>query len=176
MTAPVAATWMAVGNTSLLDCEALTWSLGWTCWPVRSEARVARTSLVFMLLDVPEPVWKTSMGKCSSKSPRATSTAASWMPFARSASTTPRSALTRAAALLMVASAWMSERSMRVPETGKFSTARWVWARYFAAAGTRTSPMVSCSIRYSRSLMVTIMACPGDDLPPGSNLLAGRQA
>ena len=35
------------------------------------------------------------------------------------------------------------------PETGKFSTARCVCAPQRAAAGTRTSPMVSCSIRYS---------------------------
>ena len=35
------------------------------------------------------------------------------------------------------------------PEIGKFSTARCVCARHKAVAGTRTSPMVSCSIRYS---------------------------
>ena len=28
--ATAAATWMAEGNTSFDDCEALTWSLGWT--------------------------------------------------------------------------------------------------------------------------------------------------
>ncbi len=39
--------------------------------------------------------------------------------------------------------------SSGVPEIGKFSTARWVWARHRASAGTRTSPMVSCSMRYS---------------------------
>ena len=71
--APVAATWIADGKTSLDDCEALTWSLGCTGLPSASVARVAMTSLVFMLLDVPEPVWKTSIGKCSSQSPCATS-------------------------------------------------------------------------------------------------------
>src|SRR5690606_1391310 len=35
------------------------------------------------------------------------------------------------------------------PDTGKFSTARWVCARHLARAGTRTSPMESCSTRYS---------------------------
>ena len=74
--APVAATWIADGKTSLDDCEALTWSFGCTGVPSASVASVAMTSLVFMLLDVPEPVWKTSIGKCSSQSPRATSAAA----------------------------------------------------------------------------------------------------
>src|ERR1700677_2953443 len=34
---------------------------------------------------------------------------------------------------------------------GNCSPARWVWARHKAFAGTRTSPMVSCSMRYSVS-------------------------
>src|SRR3712207_1721461 len=150
--ARVAATWMAEGNTSLDDCEALTWSLGCTGVPVASVARVAMTSLVFMLLDVPEPVWKTSMGKWSSHVPDATSPAASVIARATSPGRTPRSALTRAAAPLMAASAAMSSRSMGVPEIGKFSTARWVWARHLAQAGTRTSPMESRSMRWSCSV------------------------
>lgn len=54
-TAPVTATCTEVGNTSLEDCEALTWSLGCTS---RSavEARVASTSFMFMFELVPEPV------------------------------------------------------------------------------------------------------------------------
>ena len=53
---------MAEGNTSLEDWEAFTWSLGWTFFdplasPSSSAARLAITSLVFMLEDVPEPVW-----------------------------------------------------------------------------------------------------------------------
>jgi hypothetical protein len=54
-----AATWMAVGITSFEDCPKFTWSLGWTA-PVPSRATVrqaATTSLVFMLEDVPDPVW-----------------------------------------------------------------------------------------------------------------------
>ena len=74
--APVAATWIADGKTSLDDCEAFTWSFGCTGLPSASVARVAMTSLVFMLLDVPEPVWNTSIGKCSSQSPAATVAAA----------------------------------------------------------------------------------------------------
>ncbi len=53
----VAATWIADGNMSLDDWDAFTWSLGWTEPPRRSEASVARTSFMFMLDDVPEPVW-----------------------------------------------------------------------------------------------------------------------
>jgi hypothetical protein len=51
-----------VGNTSLEDCEALTWSLGCTGIPRRRVARVASTSFMFMLDDVPLPVWYTSIG------------------------------------------------------------------------------------------------------------------
>jgi len=145
--ARVVAMWMADGKTSLDDCEALTWSFGCTGEPSASVARVAMTSFVFMLLDVPEPVWKTSMGKCSSHSPRATADAASETASATFPSSTPRSALTAAAAPLIAASAPMSSRSIGVPEMGKFSTARCVWARHFAHAGTRTSPMESCSMR-----------------------------
>ena len=64
-------------------------------------ASVAITSLTFMLLDVPEPVWNTSIGKWSSQSPRATSSAAAMIASATSSSTTPSSALTLAAAALM---------------------------------------------------------------------------
>ena len=53
----VAASWMADGNTSLDDCDALTWSLGWTGSPSFSVARVAITSLAFMFDEVPDPVW-----------------------------------------------------------------------------------------------------------------------
>lgn len=147
VTAAVAAMWMEEGKTSLDDWDAFTWSLGCTSLPSRSVARVATTSLVFMFDEVPEPVWKTSMGNCSSQSPRATSPAASWIASAMSLSSTPSRAFTFAAAPLMRARASMWARSMRWPETGKFSTARWVWARHLAPAGTRTSPMESCSMR-----------------------------
>jgi hypothetical protein len=141
--------WMADGNTSLLDWDALTWSFGCTGRPRRSVARVAITSLAFILLDVPEPVWKTSIGKCSSHSPRATSAAASCTALARSSGSTLSSAFTTAAAPLIEASAPISARSIGRPEIGKFSTARWVCARHFARAGTRTSPIESCSTRNS---------------------------
>src|SRR4051794_23986558 len=102
-----------------------------------------------MLLDVPEPVWNTSMGKWSSYLPVATSVAAASIASAISGSRTPSSAFTLAAAALMRASAAMFALSIRCPDTGKFSTARWVCARHKACAGTRTSPIESCSTRYS---------------------------
>ena len=49
-----------------------TWSLGWTFAP----ASAAMTSLAFMFDEVPEPVWKTSIGNWSSCSPAATASAA----------------------------------------------------------------------------------------------------
>ena len=49
-----------------------TWSFGWTSSP----ARFAITSLAFMFEEVPEPVWKTSIGNWSSCSPAATASPA----------------------------------------------------------------------------------------------------
>ena len=57
-----AARWTADGKTSFDDWPMLTWSFGWTPSP----ASVAITSLAFMLDEVPEPVWKTSIGNWSS--------------------------------------------------------------------------------------------------------------
>ena len=51
--------WTADGNTSLDDCEALTWSFGCTGRPSRWLASRAITSLTFMFVEVPDPVWKT---------------------------------------------------------------------------------------------------------------------
>ena len=107
------------------------------------------TSLAFMLELVPEPVWNTSMGNWSSCSPSAISPAAAMMASAFSAGSLPRSLLTCAQAAFSRPSARIWVRSRPRNEIGKFSTARWVWARHRAFTGTRTSPMVSCSMRYS---------------------------
>ena len=80
---------------------ALTWSFGWTARPSRSAASVASTSFMFMLRDVPEPVWKTSIGNWSSWSPAATSSAAAAIAVGDvGRRCTPSSALTAAAARL----------------------------------------------------------------------------
>ena len=78
---------IAVGTVSFDDCEALTWSLGWTPSPTAADANVEMTSLTFMFVDVPDPVWKTSIGKCSSSSPASTRRAASAIASAISAVT-----------------------------------------------------------------------------------------
>ena len=90
------------------------------------------TSFMFMLVDVPEPVWNTSIGKWSSHWPRATSAAESWIARATSSGSTPSSWLTTLDAPLIDASAPISARSIRSPDTGKFSTARCVWAPHRA--------------------------------------------
>jgi len=110
-----------------------TWSLGWTAGgPAASSsscrARAAITSLAFMLVDVPEPVWNTSTGKWLSHRPSATSRAAALMAAAGSGGRRPSAALASAAASLMSPSARMKGRGKRRPLTGKLSTARWVWA------------------------------------------------
>jgi hypothetical protein len=47
----------------------------------------------------------------------------------------------------MLASACTTDAGTVRPEIGKFSTALWVCACHSAVAGTRTSPIVSRSIR-----------------------------
>ena len=91
---------------------------------------------MFMLLLVPEPVWKTSIGNWSSCAPPATSSAAAMIASASSASIEAvGQRLTDATAALIRASASICDRSSPRPEIGKFSTARWVWAPHFAAGG-----------------------------------------
>src|SRR5436190_2717083 len=109
----------ADGKTSFDDWPMFTWSLG--CTP--SPARFAITSLAFMLDDVPEPVWKTSIGNWLSWRPSPTSSAAAAMRSATAESSRPRSAFTCAAAALMRPSQWMTAVGIGSPETGKFSTA-----------------------------------------------------
>ncbi len=91
-------------------------------------ARLAITSLAFMLVEVPEPVWNTSTTNWSSSLPSITSRAASWMVSASLPSSFPSWALAPAAAILISPMARMKARGMRWPLMGKFSTALWVWA------------------------------------------------
>ncbi len=157
VTATADATWIEVGNVSLLDWLALTWSLGWTSVPALV-ARVAITSFMFMLELVPEPVWKTSTGNWSSWSPATTSRAAASIASACSLPITSSSPLTLAAAALIRARACTWSTSRPLPLIGKFSTARCVWARQRADSGTRTSPRESCSMRYPSLMGWTVPA------------------
>ena len=125
----------------------LTWSLGCTWVPVRRDARAAMTSLAFMLVLVPEPVWNTSTGKCASWRPPATSRAAAAMARAARTGSRPSPRFASAAQALMSPRAPKNGRGRRVPPSGKFSTALWVCAPKRARAGTRTGPMLSVSMR-----------------------------
>src|SRR3954447_11203262 len=88
-----------------------------------SPASVARTSFAFIFDEVPEPVWKTSIGNWSSSSPAAMRSAAAAIPSALSASSSPRSALARAAAALIRPSQRATSPGIGSPETGKLPTA-----------------------------------------------------
>jgi hypothetical protein len=88
-----------------------------------SPASAAMTSFAFMFDDVPDPVWKTSIGNWSSNSPFAMRSPAAAILSAFSLSRRPRSAFTRAEAALMRPSQRATETGMGSPETGKFSTA-----------------------------------------------------
>src|SRR5436190_16784427 len=126
-----AARWTALGNTSLDDWPMLTWSLGCTPAP----ASDAITSLAFMFDEVPEPVWKTSIGNWSSCLPAVTSSAAAAIFSATCGSSLPSSALTVAAAPLMRPSQWMTEAGTVSLEIGKFSTAFFVSPPYSVFLG-----------------------------------------
>jgi hypothetical protein len=76
-----------------------------------------------MFEEVPEPVWKTSIGNWSSSSPFAIRSAAAAMRSDLSASSRPSSPFTRAAAALMRPSQRATGAGIGSPETGKFSTA-----------------------------------------------------
>src|SRR5829696_8412389 len=112
----------AVWNTSLEDWPMFTWSLGCAGgWDPL--AIVAMTSLAFMFDEVPEPVWKTSIGNWPSCLPSAISSPASAIRFARSPSSRPSSAFARAAAPFTRPSQRTTAAGTRSPETGKLSTA-----------------------------------------------------
>ena len=97
----------------------LTSSFTWTSSP----ASAAITSFAFMFEDVPEPVWKTSIGNWSSNSPAAILSPAAAIRSAFSGSRRPSSAFARAAAALIRPSQRATEVGIGSPETGKFSTA-----------------------------------------------------
>ena len=97
----------------------LTWSLA--CTP--SPASVAITSLAFMFVEVPEPVWKTSIGNWSSCVPATMARAAFSIRPARRLSSSPSSAFAAAEAPLIAASQCTTAIGTRSPEIGKFSTA-----------------------------------------------------
>ena len=155
---PAAATCIAVGKMSLVDCPRLTWSFGCTrrCLPrpppSSSEARLASTSFMFMLVWVPEPVCQTESGNASGCWPASTSSAACAIAAAMGASSRLSSPLTWAHARLTRASAISSAWGMRSVEMWKCSSERCVCAPHRAVAGTATSPIESVSILAASSI------------------------
>mmetsp|Transcript_13391 Transcript_13391/g.40600 ORF Transcript_13391/g.40600 Transcript_13391/m.40600 type:complete len:201 (+) Transcript_13391:1160-1762(+) len=156
------ATWIAEGKTSLVDCEALTWSLGWTATTTSSSrfrlteptscfAIEAITSLTFMLLCVPEPEIQIGSGNWSSCSPATTCAAAALMRSARWSSSLPSELFAAAAACLIRAIACTSLMGIRSPSPARPSPkkciARWVCALQSASALTSIGPMLSFSVR-----------------------------
>ena len=121
---------MAVGNVSFDDWLMLTWSLGCTLPrsprtpPNSSMARLAITSLAFMLLCVPLPVCQTTSGKCASWLPATTSFAACTMGCASSAGSLPSPRFTSAAARLMRPKARIMGREKRSEPMAKFCRER----------------------------------------------------
>ena len=91
-------------------------------------ARLAMTSLAFMLSEVPAPAWKTSTTNCSRQRPSTTSCAAWMMACPRRGSSSPRARLASAAARLTRAMARIISGCASRPLMGKFSTARAVCA------------------------------------------------
>ena len=126
------------------------------------------TSLEFMLDCVPEPVWKTTSGKCSSRSPRMTSSAACVTRSATSCGSSPSSALASAVDFFSVPRARIIVR----PQTkvsrpmSKLPRERWVWAPQYLSAGTSTVPMLSFSARMSVMAHTLLGACDGPDAIP----------
>jgi len=116
---PSAARWTADGKTSFDDWPMFTSSFA--CTP--SPASVAITSFAFMFDEVPEPVWKTSIGNWSSSSPAATRSPAAAIRSAFPSSSRPSSAFTRAAAALIRPSQRATGTGIGCPETGKLATA-----------------------------------------------------
>ena len=108
------------------------------------------TSLAFMFDDVPEPVWKTSIGNCASCLPSAISSPAAAIFSASSASSSPSSAFTRAAVPLMRPSQRTTGSGTRSPETGKFATA-------FVVSPPHSSVGVSCTLMGSSA---SSFGCP----------------
>ncbi len=143
---------MAVGNVSLDDCDMLTWSLGCTgvfdprAPPAISMARLAMTSLAFMLVWVPLPVCHTRRGKWSSSAPAVTSAAAREIRSASLGSRRPRSALVRAEASLRIPMARITERGMMSSPMAKWTSDRAVWAPQYRSAGTSMGPIESVSV------------------------------
>ena len=151
--ASAAAICIAVGKVSLEDWLIFTSSLGCSSFcPAISFPRFAMTSFMFMLLWVPEPVCQTTSGKCPSSLPARISSAAcriashfSAVIFAGFSSRFASAAAFFSTAKARIISSGMFSRPAPI---GKLFRLRSVCAPQYRSAGTRTSPMESCSVLY----------------------------
>ena len=153
-------------SMSFDDWLMLTWSLGWTGFfepsspPSISIARLAITSLAFMLDCVPEPVCQTTSGKWSSSLPSITSCAARDDRARRPAGRAGRGPCSlRPAARLMMPSARTIGIGMPCPPIRKFSSERSrlrapiaVGGDFDRAEGIGLHPGCTASRRGARSL------------------------
>src|SRR5450759_4153938 len=112
-----------------------------------------------MLVLVPAPPWRRSTTISAASAPAASSRQARSMASALASSPAhaPSVRLVRAQASLTVPKARASSPCTGSPASGKFSSARSVWAPCRPAAGTATSPSRSRSMRVS-SLMLSASA------------------
>ncbi len=142
----------------------LTSSLGWTgsfepnTPPASSMARLAMTSLAFMLVWVPLPVCHTLRGNSSSSSPSATSRAAAMIRADFSGLILPRSALTWAEASFSIPIARISGLGIRSSPMGKWWRDLAVWAPQYRSPGTSMAPMLSVSVRVGEPVSLVMAA------------------
>ena len=96
--------------------------------PAISMARLAMTSLAFMLVCVPLPVCQTRNGNCALSVPAITSSAACTMSRALAGGSLPSASFTSAAAFFRIPKAQISSGGMRSLPILKWSNERAVWA------------------------------------------------
>jgi len=110
-------------------------------------ARLAITSLAFMLDCVPDPVCHTTSGKLSSNLPWITSPAAAMMASAKRASSAPVALFSIAQACLITPSARTMATGCFSQPIGKFMRLRCVCAPQYLSLGTSSGPKLSVSVR-----------------------------
>src|SRR5690606_31298443 len=133
-----------VGNVSLEDCDLLTSSFAFKIGspspillPANTCARLAITSLTFMLDCVPEPVCQITNGNWSSNLPANISSQTAAMESRFSTGNTPKSQLAYAAAFLRYAKASMISFGMDAAgPILKLLRERSVCAPQYLSAGT----------------------------------------
>ena len=142
---------IAVGNTSFVDWDLLTWSFGWTGFllpnfpPRISIALLAITSLTFIFVWVPDPVCQTLRGKWSLSFPDIISLAALIIALLIFLSRFLFFSFTIAAAFLIIAIDLMTIGLTKKSPMSKCLLDRSVEAPQYLLLGTLTVPKLSYS-------------------------------